>query len=386
MNFKVIKTIFIKEIRSIVRDKKSMFKLFLIPFFIPAYIFFFSFFYSEPESMLLEDSYVVGSNYELSTTEKVLASELGLEFKYYESKEDMDKAFKDKEIAAYIILSDETKYTVYMEGSSASDSSFAGAFALSYLDAYNKYLANNYLTGEGIDTDKAFNQITVATEELESESDYMINILISFSMTFTLMSAIYASVYGATDVVAGEKERGTLETMVTFPVSNVDIMAGKFLGILCSSIIVAVFALLLTYGSFFISGLLFSVYDKVNLNITLSGLLLTMLTILSGCVISSGVCIALASYCNNYKEAQETTGFITMFSIIPMFIEMMKVEAAWWIYLIPLCGQGIMLDKILYNEFNLTNFIILISSSVIISILLIVFNAKRYKSEKAIFG
>jgi sodium transport system permease protein len=242
------------------------------------------------------------------------------------------------------------------------------------------------LTGEGIDTDKAFNQITVATEELESESDYMINILISFSMTFTLMSAIYASVYGATDVVAGEKERGTLETMVTFPVSNVDIMAGKFLGILCSSIIVAVFALLLTYGSFFISGLLFSVYDKVNLNITLSGLLLTMLTILSGCVISSGVCIALASYCNNYKEAQETTGFITMFSIIPMFIEMMKVEAAWWIYLIPLCGQGIMLDKILYNEFNLTNFIILISSSVIISILLIVFNAKRYKSEKAIFG
>ena len=105
-----------------------------------------------------------------------------------------------------------------------------------------------------------------------------------------------------------------------------------------------------------------------------------------GCVICSGLCIAITSFCNTYKEAQEALSPLSFLAVIPMFLSMLNMTVQWWVYLIPICGQGIMLDDLIYDKFKVLNLVVLLISSVIFSIILLIYIAKRYKSEKAIFG
>ena len=44
------------------------------------------------------------------------------------------------------------------------------------------------------------------------------------------MAITVSATYPSTDSTAGEKERGTLETLLTFPIRSKDIIVGKFLG------------------------------------------------------------------------------------------------------------------------------------------------------------
>ena len=386
MKIKIVKEIIKKELRTIVRDKKSLIRLIATPFIIPLFVFFMSYLYGEVEDVFIGDSYKVGYNYTLSTVEKTLISNTTLEMVHYDTLDDMKKAYEDKEIVAYIDLVSENKYDVYYNQSDASDSSIAGTMAYSYLQAYNSYLGENYLIGEDIDLNKVHNQLTIETKELSSGSSFMVNMIVSFAMTYCLMIVMLAAIYGATDSVAGEKERGTLETMLTFPVSNFDIMAGKFLAILISCTITAIFSLSLSFGSIYISSQIFEIYKTVTLNVSIVSMLLTILTLFTGCIICSGLCIAITSFCNTFKEAQEALSPLSFLTIIPMFLSMMGIENAWWAYLIPICGQGIMLDDLIYDKFKVLNLVVLLISSVIFSIILLTYIAKRYKSEKAIFG
>src|SRR6185503_15218994 len=52
------------------------------------------------------------------------------------------------------------------------------------------------------------------------------------------------AMYPAMDLTAGEKERGTMETLLCSPVARVDIVLGKFLMVLTGSISAMVFMLL----------------------------------------------------------------------------------------------------------------------------------------------
>ena len=145
MKIKVIREIVLKEIRSIVRDKKSLMKLIITPFIIPAFVFFMSYLYGNVEDVIVEDIYKVGYNYELSAPEQTILSEIDIEMVHYDTKEDLDKAYSDKDISAYIFLDENGVYTVYMNNNDQTGSMLAGSYAIGYLEAYNQYLGNNYL-------------------------------------------------------------------------------------------------------------------------------------------------------------------------------------------------------------------------------------------------
>ena len=67
-----------KELRSIFRDKKTIFMILGFPFIISAFIFFFG--YMEDTLMGTEDTkYAMGINYKANSTEKTIMSELFLE-------------------------------------------------------------------------------------------------------------------------------------------------------------------------------------------------------------------------------------------------------------------------------------------------------------------
>ena len=91
-----------KELRSVIRDKKSLLMMALTPLFIPIFVILMSYMYETLTSDTKETKYQVGVNYNLSEEEKELSNK---EVKYikYNDKTELEKAYKNNKIIAYII-------------------------------------------------------------------------------------------------------------------------------------------------------------------------------------------------------------------------------------------------------------------------------------------
>ena len=225
MKWNNIRITIFKELRGIIRDKKSLQRLLLLPIIIPAIIMLFGFLFDYMEN----SKYVIGVNYELSTAEKAIAKDLkNIEFATYKDKKELESKYESREINGYIIKRD-NEYTIYTDPT-VSSGEIVNSYAYSYLESYSQSLATEYLIQEKIDPNKIFNNITIKDKSLvKEETDSMFTILLSLVITYVLMIVVLACSVVATDATSGEKERGTLETILTFPVKSEELVAGKYL-------------------------------------------------------------------------------------------------------------------------------------------------------------
>ena len=199
-----------KEIRAILRDRKSLIIMLLTPFLIPLYIFSFSAIFdniaTSSDSLEDETKYEVGINYNLNEEEKAILENIPLNIHNYSSKQELETAYTNKEIVAYILYTDKN-YQIYMNNMN-EESSIAGSYLTNYLDTYNTYLAQIYIDSIGADSNRVYHNINYQIESL-SGSNEMMDTLISVGFTFAIMSICLTAIYTTTDATAGEKERGT---------------------------------------------------------------------------------------------------------------------------------------------------------------------------------
>ena len=221
-----------KELRGIVRDKKSLLMMALTPIFIPTFVILMSYIYEEMTTSQQENIYKVGLNYELTEREREILNK-DIEPIYYDEEAQMKDAYEKKEISAYIIK-EENNYNIYAN-SQSEDGSIASMHLISYLDTYNTYLGQEYLLDNNIDLNKVYANITYQTNEIKGESIFG-NQIILMAVTFTIMAVTLTAIYTSTDTTAGEKERGTLETMLTFPIKRKELILGKYFAIVISGV------------------------------------------------------------------------------------------------------------------------------------------------------
>jgi len=84
-----------KQLRSGIRDKKSLFMMFITPLFIPIFVFFFSYMFDTMMEKVENDTYAVAVNYELTDIEKELTETLRLDIVYLDP-DDMHTAYENE--------------------------------------------------------------------------------------------------------------------------------------------------------------------------------------------------------------------------------------------------------------------------------------------------
>ena len=213
-----------KELRGILRDKKSLLMMLLTPLMIPGFIFLFGFVY---DGIINEDNkettvYNFGINYVPDEIESSITKDIPIKLETYDNKEKLDEAYKDNKIVGYAIK-EESKYTIYAN-SLNSEGSAASAIYIELLEAYNKALATNYLINNNIDLDKVYNNVTYENKELKASKNELVDTLMNLGFVFAIMSISLSAIYTSTDATATEKERGTLETILTFPIKTKDLI------------------------------------------------------------------------------------------------------------------------------------------------------------------
>ena len=381
MRWSNIRTTICKELRGIFRDRKSLITLLALPFIIPFYILLMGFMFD-----VMEDSnYKIGANYEISNTEKSIINEVGeLDFIYYSSEEELKKAYENEEIEAYVLKDDKT-YTVYSDMSS-NTGTMIYSYVSAYLTAYNQNLATNYLVSQDIDPDKVFENIIIESQTLDDEDrDYMLMTLLSISITYILMIIVISTSTVATDATAGEKERGTLETLLTFPIKSSEIITGKYIAIALCGMILGIAALVLLVPSLTIGKLLFVSFEDFNTNLSAFSIMMTIFIIVISSLLSAGIAMALAGNTKTYKEAQSALQGLSFISMIPMFLELLNIDNQVF-DLIPLANCGLALNRVLTGDFTTTSLLTMLVSTIIYTTAIILYISKQYKSEKTLFG
>lgn len=128
--------------------------------------------------------------------------------------------------------------------------------------------------------------------------------------------------YPAIDLFTGEKERGTIETLLTVPVARWKILMGKMLVVVCSGMLAATCALL---GLFVSIEFLDLAANKELLEVIHSILtpyfILSMFALLLPLVIFfAGLMIPIAIYAKSFKEAQSIITPLNILVVLPAMV------------------------------------------------------------------
>ena len=381
MKWNNIKTTIFKELRGIIRDKKSLQKLIIYPLIIPIVILLFGGLFDS----MNESKYIVGTNYETTQEEKTIIKELdNIKIKKYNNKKELEDAFDNKKIDGYIVKKDNT-YTIY-----ADESQNSGAFVLSYtssyLESYNKLLGNKELIKEGINPNKVFNNIDIKIESLTIDNtNMMTSMIFSLVITYLIMIVVMVCVVVVTDATSGEKERGTLETILTFPVKSSELVLGKYLATSTLGFIIGLMSYLLSIPTIIIGKELFKSYEDMVVSTNIESIVLVILVIFLTSLLSAGICMALAGKSKTYKEAQSSLQFISLLPMIPYFLKMLEIDS--FIFnLIPIANCGSLLNDIIANTINYQTLLAVIGTTLIYTILILVYISKQYKKEETLFS
>ena len=371
-----------KELREMFRDKKSLAMMLVIPIFIPLLVIGMSALFESQMNMPITDYNRIGFNYELNSVEESIIDDLEIN-PIYDTEENLKEQFEKGEIVLYVTKNNNV-YTI--NGDDSDTTTYASSLVESYFQIYKDYLQTDYLANHNVDPSEVLNIITLE-ENIVTEDNFFASYVTNYAFFFIIMAITVSATYPATDATAGEKERGTLETLLTFPIKSKDIIIGKFLSVSLSSIITGVLSLVLAILSLKIANNMFSIYEKIDLMLSSSSLIFALIVILAYSFLISGLCIAIASKSKTFKEAQSALTPLTFISFFPGMIAFMIGITTTNIYAcIPFLNYTLIFTDITSGNINFIHILLMLISTIIIIIVILKIIIKQYKSERVLFG
>ncbi len=172
-------------------------------------------------------------------------------------------------------------------------------------------LASHQLTPEFLEPLALVEHNVASAEKMAGSILGQIVPLILIIMTLT------GAIYPAIDLTAGERERGTLETLMVAPVPAVDLIAGKFIVVTLIGLLSALLNLLSIGGTIYLGGLGELLTQGSQLVFPLSALPWVLLLLVPLAVMFSAVLLAVCSFARSFKEAQNYVVPVMLAAMIP---------------------------------------------------------------------
>lgn len=370
-----------KEIRETFRDKKSLSMMLIIPILIPLMVLGMSALFEAQMNEDINEYNKIGIAYEPTEVEKEIFKNLGIEVVYGEV-DDLKEKYSFGELDLYLTKED-TVYTI--NGTEGASTSYASKLVESYFVAYKQFLQSEYLADKNIDPNEVFDIIKLDRNIAES-NNYFSSYVTVYSFLFIIMAITVSATYPATDSTAGEKERGTLETLLTFPIKSRDIIVGKFLSVSLSAAITGFLGLILMEIALYLSSNWFTVFEGVDLTLSPLHLVVVSLVIITFSLLISGLCIAIASKCKTFKEAQSALTPLNFICFFPgMIAFMLDIESSVWLSMIPFVNVTTIFTDMTNGIIDWLDIGLMFLSTGVIIFVVLWLIIRQYKSEKVLF-
>tara|TARA_Y100000992_G_scaffold213733_1_gene147292 strand:+ start:179 stop:1387 length:1209 start_codon:yes stop_codon:yes gene_type:complete len=329
----------IKEIKHLFRDTKTIVQTVVLPTFITPLLIGGIFWYFG--SIATEETKKTYDISVYSSSESLLIDELGNSERlqiYNETSIDavveaviqdnseIGLVFEDS-FSADLFSNNSAELTIYSKG--IDTFSQAQSIVLNIVDDYEDTVRNNRL--EALNIDENFvNPITINEEDLTTEEESAGSIFGALLAFFFVMYVISGAMYPAIDLGAGEKERGTMETLISTNISSVDIIIGKMLSVTSSAILTATFSMLgfalplvvifLFYADS-INEYFFALLSAIVNPVALLGVFVLIIPL---SVFVGAFLLAISVYAKTAKEAGLLLGNVLIVFLVPCYIPLIN--------------------------------------------------------------
>ncbi|NQT96563.1 MAG: ABC transporter permease [Candidatus Marinimicrobia bacterium] len=188
------------------------------------------------------------------------------------------------------------------------------------IEKYDSVLVYERITRLNLD-EELFDAIAIEKKDIASVKEKLGKIAGGWLPYLFIIFGFMGAMYPGLDLGAGEKERGTLETILSSPASRLEIVLGKFLVVMLAGVITALIAM---FGLYFAvqrfpeipPEILEVILDMLGLKMVF--LILTL--IFPICAFFSAVILSLSIYAKSFKEAQSIVTPLSIAIIFPAVI------------------------------------------------------------------
>lgn len=391
----MIFNIFKKELKDTLRDKRTLMAMVIIPLLVfPLIMTVFTSISKSYTKDLAEKTLKVGviegvENNEILTYLDTLQMAGKVELFYYSDSNEIKSEIKEDKIHFGMI---------FPEGFNQSISSnrtgevkiFHNSTKLGYekqmrviLELKTKVLEKERLKKLNI-TEENINPVKLNFSDVASDKEKIGKIAGGILPYFFIIFCFIGCMYPAIDLFTGEKERGTIETILTVPVTRVQLLIGKMGVVVCSGLLAATLALL----GLFITLQMGTVIEDPKLMEVITGILsakfiLTLyLLLIPLTIFFAGIMIPIAVYAKSFKEAQSIITPLNMVVILPAMVGFFPgIELNLTTSLIPVVNIVLSTKEIIAGTINYGYLAIVFASSLLLASIAIFISHKQYSKE-----
>lgn len=408
MNLRNIITVYLKELKDSLRDRRTLMSMIIIPTFVmPALTFgvakiatgIFSKARGETPSVMIlggDDSPGIVASLKQSKKLRVVAT-----------APDWKQQISDKKVRAAVQIP--ANFEAGLKGGVADpviiynyDGELKSGFAVAELERFFRDLRDQTVTARLAERSLPATLVKpfeTKRENVAAPEKVGGNLLGGIVPYIIVILCFTGAMYPAMDLSAGEKERGTMETLLCSPVARVDLVLGKFLMVLTGSLSAMLLALTSMGVSAALGGMMFSGAARaaaaasqakgvagVMPMIDPAGLLGVVAMVLPVAVLFSALIFTVALFAKSYKEAQSYVGPMIFLVILPAVVGMLPgIDLNARLALVPILNLSLVCKEMLSGIWHWNYIALIFGSSCIYAAIALTLAVKMFNREDVIF-
>jgi sodium transport system permease protein len=205
-------------------------------------------------------------------------------------------------------------------------------------------------------------------------------VVLGFMTYFVLFSVLMGGLYLAIDCTAGERERGSLESLLSLPVARGALVGGKILATcayMCLSLAINLTAFVLVFR--------FVPLERLGMSANLG--IGTALEFFAICLpfvpLGAALMTLVASFTRSYREAQTYLTSVLLVPTLPIaFASIYSLKTKSSLMFIPSLSQHLLMTSVLKDEPIAARDVLMSSGSALLfALVLIVLTARHWRRE-----
>lgn len=235
-------------------------------------------------------------------------------------------------------------------------------------------------------SEEALMPLVISKQDIASPKEQIGKLVGGFLPYIFILFCFMGCMYPAIDLITGEKEKGTMETLLTVPASRFKILVGKIMAIslvgLCAATMtilgmVTALKLLPNIPKEFLGVL----NDMLSLKFV--AMLYCMLIPLS--IFFAGMLAAMVIRAKSFKEAQSMVTPMTFVIIIPAILATIPgIELNWQTSFIPVLNIALATKEIIAGTINLLQYAVVVVSLIVLALVAAFLSYKQFSKESMV--
>ncbi|MDY0151470.1 MAG: ABC transporter permease subunit/CPBP intramembrane protease [Candidatus Cloacimonas sp.] len=395
MNFKKVGVVYRKELLEVLRDKRTLFTTLILPIILyPLLIIGFNSVMSRQNAVLEEQGATVALVDSVNTEVSLMMAKECAQIEHYNLvpySASTPTLYENKDIQAIVTIRDSlgsdglAAYKIYIQYDKSKDRSQKVYRKLS--DAFKKSekkLQSNQLQLSGINSE--FLDLVSVRERDTSTAQKKMGMLLGMFLPYIMIMMLVAGASTvASDLVAGEKERKTLETLLVSSIGRQEIVFGKYLTIITLAMVNVVINLFsISFSLRFMMANMGA--DMGSAQLPVKAIFILIMAMIPLATFFAALLLSISTFSRNMKEARTYEQPIMMVAMMMGMVSFLPaVEMNNLMALIPVVNIALLFKAVMINEYTLAQLFITIGSTILLDVAAIWITIKLFTTESILF-